>query len=826
MLYVDTSQLGKHLGEGAQATIHVLEPSPDPRSKPFPRGAYCAKVMATADVRNALNLKGPACDPACLRECHDALRALSALQHPNVICYEQVAFVEDRLLVIVMRRYACTLGEWLFRHRTQLSDDTVLHIALQLGEALQYLHERYVWHLDANLTNVLVDDERSARPTCVLIDLETSTAGGRAPSSNFTAEMAAPERATQPSDKCDVFSLGVLLFALAARHEYPGLVDDVPDLGCVSMNHAQLTPTRVAAVVRRDLPRASDGLVSLVAMMLNHDPKTRTSMASVVANLRALRDGGSSLTFPFVLGPFALVPVGGPDAASVDLYIKSGMYDLHTTCYKCLRNRSKSKTIRSDCTSTGIPHLPAHTSAPWTGAELLPELQLPQSAEGDAGARSPSTPPSVPVDAHPTMFMVFLYPFSSEPSVRKSLEPGGVLQSHGGFAVYADPSANLSLSGSVDASIVTPSHVFAITGAQASGPGAERFPRLHFSAAQPWPSALTEQLRSAGRVHEDVPALLGSSAKCFCWLLPHEAFTLPNGEKWVAAPEGGFVFWFNPSAHEPHELDRYFAVSPPVRSAIRGGGGGGGGALALATSAAAISDVFTRGANSLGDACRTLGRAFSRGGGDASGAAGAAADGPRIFARRLSPTFIRISRGYPDTRSFFYEVPADGSRGSCDELICLDARQRSALRLPPEATWLAYLRPDEREQGPPRPGAATLSVRTLALGGFVALDRGRKLVAVLALLPPFARLGMEETFELRLGAPTIATGYPHATMAIGPIEVAAPQSPGSPLDADWDIVAASTEGDAPIRWIGFARHEFSFYFADARCGIWQRRAIE
>lgn len=125
------------------------------------------------------------------------------------------------------------------------------------------------------------------------------------------------------------------------------------------------------------------------------------------------------------------------------------------------------------------------------------------------------------------------------------------------------------------------------------------FPQVHFTAALPWPSSCTAILQGRGRIQSPVPpifggfssaartsfsvgssspsparvmeessSVVGTAPAAFAWILPGERFPLPNGQTFVPAVEGGFVFWFHPLVL-PTEKDRYFALTS-VRSMTDG----------------------------------------------------------------------------------------------------------------------------------------------------------------------------------------------------------------------------------------------------------------
>jgi len=155
---------------------------------------------------------------------------LSKLDHPNIL--RVVGLYEDKLRFYVITEY-CAAGELfaLLAKRKVFTEAEAGHIMGQLISAVSYCHERKVIHRDLKPENVLVEGDGSD------LSVKIADFGSSAfidPYGHLTdfcgsPYYVAPEVLSQCyNEKCDIWSLGILMYVLlTGKPPYKGHTDDL-----------------------------------------------------------------------------------------------------------------------------------------------------------------------------------------------------------------------------------------------------------------------------------------------------------------------------------------------------------------------------------------------------------------------------------------------------------------------------------------------------------------------------------------------------------------------------------------------------------------------
>jgi serine/threonine protein kinase len=147
------------------------------------------------------------------------LRVHEFLRHPNIVRIQEVIFCTDLVFVILDLCSGGDLLTYLLEHRE--TDPVALRpLLVQILDALDYLHSRGIAHRDLKPENVLLTasgDAKLADFGCCEV-----TTFQREETSSGTVYYAAPEiflnRVRRCSMKSDIWSFGILLFAMCSGH--------------------------------------------------------------------------------------------------------------------------------------------------------------------------------------------------------------------------------------------------------------------------------------------------------------------------------------------------------------------------------------------------------------------------------------------------------------------------------------------------------------------------------------------------------------------------------------------------------------------------------
>ena len=230
-------------------------------------------------------------DPAAVERFRFERQILADLEHPSIAKLLDGGVSDEGMPFLVMDHID---GKPLDRHAREegLGLEQRLNLLIQICDAIEHAHRRRVVHLDLKPSNILIT--AAGRPKVLdfgiaqMLD-RRSGASASSSSGRMTPHFAAPEqlRGDVVTSQCDVYSLGVLLFLLAAD-QLPyqrGSRESVRDFIDRLSSEAAPRPSSVA--------RSSRGqeLDAVVGKALAREPKDRYgSPAELADDLRRLLD--------------------------------------------------------------------------------------------------------------------------------------------------------------------------------------------------------------------------------------------------------------------------------------------------------------------------------------------------------------------------------------------------------------------------------------------------------------------------------------------------------------------------------------------------------
>jgi hypothetical protein len=267
------------LGQGAQGTV------------------YKCRTLGGEEVVSKEMIFPPR-DEATFNERLRQVQAMQRLSHPHLIKYLDVVPTKlssgFKISVIMPYYHESDLATFITKQRRPLDEHRLCSLLLQIVLALQYLHSQVppIAHRDVKPENILM---RQKGEQVLLMDLDTCremNAGAARGSRTIlgTMEYMAPEvQYGNSTVKCDVWSLGVVAFALAALPDFATL----PLNGVGTLLNARewtevLLTDAVTRAIRTNCATYSERLLQLIAKMLRHEETRRPDSNAVESELRGI----------------------------------------------------------------------------------------------------------------------------------------------------------------------------------------------------------------------------------------------------------------------------------------------------------------------------------------------------------------------------------------------------------------------------------------------------------------------------------------------------------------------------------------------------------
>jgi serine/threonine-protein kinase len=205
-------------------------------------------------------------------------QAAAKLNHPNIVTVYDTGEQQGRYYIAMEYVEGTTLKE-ILRRRGPISTAGILHVLVQVAEALAYAHEKKVVHRDIKPANVMWARDKKAKLMDFGLAKVVAEARDHTTVVAGTPYYMSPEQTLGKNidHRTDIYSLGVTLFELATG--------TVPfKEGNIPYHHVHTAPPDVRTL-SGDLPAP---LAEIIARCLEKDPTDRFQSAKEI--LEAVRE--------------------------------------------------------------------------------------------------------------------------------------------------------------------------------------------------------------------------------------------------------------------------------------------------------------------------------------------------------------------------------------------------------------------------------------------------------------------------------------------------------------------------------------------------------
>lgn len=159
-------------------------------------------------------------DEDFIRRFRREAQAAARLSHPNVVSIYDVGQDEETHYIVMEYVDGETLKD-LIKREAPLDIHKAVHIAIQIGEALEHAHQNHIIHRDIKPHNILIGSDGRVKVTDFgIARAVTSATITQTGSVLGTVHYFSPEQAKGgvTGEKSDLYSLGVVLYEMVTGH--------------------------------------------------------------------------------------------------------------------------------------------------------------------------------------------------------------------------------------------------------------------------------------------------------------------------------------------------------------------------------------------------------------------------------------------------------------------------------------------------------------------------------------------------------------------------------------------------------------------------------
>ena len=259
------------IGTGGMANVYKAVVGP---GGPVPEGTVVAVKVLRQELMH---------DPDLVRRFKNESKAISLLNHPNIVKVYDVS-VSEKLQYIVMEYVdGMTLREYLNERGGRLTSRETVHFISQILKALDHAHRNGVVHRDIKPQNIMLLDNGQLRMMdfgiARISRAENQLTGGKAMGS---VHYISPEQAKgdETDFTSDIYSVGVMMYEMLSGH-LPFDADDVVEVAIKQISDKPQSLQELA-------PNVPHGLVEITERAMAKRPDNRyASAAEMLSALNA-----------------------------------------------------------------------------------------------------------------------------------------------------------------------------------------------------------------------------------------------------------------------------------------------------------------------------------------------------------------------------------------------------------------------------------------------------------------------------------------------------------------------------------------------------------
>ena len=213
-------------------------------------------------------------DPDLVRRFKNESKAISLLNHPNIVKVYDVSVSDDLQYIVMEYVDGMTLREYLNERGGRLTSRETVHFISQILKALEHAHANGVVHRDIKPQNIMLLDNGQLRMMdfgiARISRAENQLSGGKAMGS---VHYISPEQAKGDETDCtsDIYSVGVMMYEMLSGH----LPFDAEDVVEVAIKQISDQPKPLHEIA----PEVPNALVEITEKAMAKLPQNRYASA-------------------------------------------------------------------------------------------------------------------------------------------------------------------------------------------------------------------------------------------------------------------------------------------------------------------------------------------------------------------------------------------------------------------------------------------------------------------------------------------------------------------------------------------------------------------